>query len=68
MLLYVYAIGSLWCAIASAFLFVLLMKSIINDIGKEPLLRLIFWAVSLCLPLLFMSLYFGATAAILIFW
>jgi hypothetical protein len=68
MLLYVYAVGSLWCAGVAAFLFTILMKSIISDFGKEPFLTLAFYAVLLCVPFLFMAFYFFATAAILIFW
>jgi hypothetical protein len=67
-MLYVYAAGSLWCAGVAAFLFFFLTQPIIKDIGKESFYKLAFIAVSVCLPLLFMSLYFGATAAILIFW
>lgn len=67
-MLYIQAAGYMWCAITSAFLFVLLMKSIVSDIGKEPFYRLLLVTLALCLPLLFMALYFGAMAVMLLFW
>lgn len=67
-MLYIQSAGYVWCVIASAFLFILLMKSIIDDIGKEPFHRLLLVTIALCLPLLFMALYFSAMAVMLLFW
>lgn len=67
-MLYIQAAGYAWCATATAFLFVIIAKSIIDSIGKDPAYKLVLVAALLLLPLSFIALYFSCMALMLVFW
>lgn len=67
-MLYIQAVGYMWCAIVSAFLFFFLIEPVFDHRRSSGFCKLLFVLSVVLVPLFFMTFHFGAMAVFILFW